>query len=286
MGLFDFLGSAVNKVKSYFTPGQYSNGVSEFEQDINSVKSVLPAAIIGVTAPIVSSLPVVQSAVISAASAVGSFASNVFKSLTPIQQVGGIAAATVAVPAVISSTKLQQTVIKAPSALVNFGSNIGKAIDNPTLENITNIAKENPIVTSLAGIATVAAVGGGIGLAANTISTMTNTAATKKNTNAPAEAAIIGGSGDWSYPPNYDEVLKNFGYDTKSTNETNLKIAQMQTDAAVKIAQINNPTPSPSSSTTPVSGTSKAKVSIKKKKKKKVSKKKKTTKKYKKKKKK
>jgi len=88
----------------------------------------------------------------------------------------GLGVSAVAISALSSSKKAQAAVIKTPSSLVNFGTNIGKAIDSPSLSNVANIAKENPVL-SAAAVAGAALV---VGKAAGTAATLANTKAIKE----------------------------------------------------------------------------------------------------------
>jgi hypothetical protein len=108
--------------------------------------------------------------------------------------VTGKIAAAVAVPVVLGAVAQNpgQTlgaVASAPGALANFGGNLGNLAANPSIANVETLIKENPVVATAAGAAIVAAVGGGIGLAANTVATFTNSQATKANTAATTGSA-------------------------------------------------------------------------------------------------
>lgn len=85
--------------------------------------------------------------------------------------------------AVVKSEKGREAVLNTPSSINNFTSNVAKVIDNPSIEGVKNIAKENPVLT--AGLATGLAVAGGLGLAgvASSVATFANTKAIKESTN-------------------------------------------------------------------------------------------------------
>lgn len=112
---------------------------------------------------------------------VGTLAKNLFTSLTPVQKAATIVAAPIVTSAIVQSPKLQNAIVKTPTSLVNFGGNIGKLVENPSLKQVGATIKENPILSTVIGGVAVAAIGGGVGLAANTAATFLNTRATKEN---------------------------------------------------------------------------------------------------------
>jgi len=101
---------------------------------------------------------------------------------------GGKAVTVVSTPivasAVISSPKLQKSIANAPSSLVSFGANLGAVAENPNLETVGNLVKENPALT--VGLAGAGLLVGGSAVrgVANIVATAQNTAAIKKNTQA------------------------------------------------------------------------------------------------------
>jgi hypothetical protein len=110
----------------------------------------------------------------------------VIKSLIP-KSIAGKAAAIVAAPVIYGAVRNQpaavaKAAIKAPSSLANFGGNVANLAANPSAEQAKKVFQDNPIVTSLVGVGALAAVGGGVGLAANTAATFLNSQATKQNT--------------------------------------------------------------------------------------------------------
>lgn len=114
--------------------------------------------------------------------------------LVPATTKGKIAAAVIAPIAVgaiaNNPIKAASAVANTATGLVNFGGNAAELAANPTLENAKTLVKENPVITALAGAGAIAAIGGGVGLAANTVATYMNSKATKENT------ASTLGSGD------------------------------------------------------------------------------------------
>jgi len=90
---------------------------------------------------------------------------------------------------VLSSSQKSQNVVstqiaKAPSNLANFGTNIGNAVDNPSIASITEIAKENPILTSIVGAAAAYGTYKAVSPAVNAFSTFQNTQAIQEDTQA------------------------------------------------------------------------------------------------------
>jgi hypothetical protein len=141
----------------------------------------------------------VAAAVIGGGAALGSTTAKsivasvapVVSKLVPTSTKGKIAAAVVApivAGAVINQpAKTISAVASLPGALTNFGGNAANLVADPSLSNAKTLVKENPVVSTLLGVGAVAAVGGGLGLAANTVATFTNSQATKANTAASAE---------------------------------------------------------------------------------------------------
>lgn len=151
-----------------------------------------------------------------------STAVSVVKSLSPAQKVIAAVATPTAAGILISSSKARESVTKAPASLANFGVNLGNVIDNPSFSNIGKTFKDNPLIASAAGLATAATVGGGLGLAANTVATIMNTKSTNSNT--------VGGVAD----------ISNNKYDVKVAQESAdsaTEIAKIQSEAALNIAK-------------------------------------------------
>lgn len=128
------------------------------------------------------------------AGTLGKSVAAVIPKLIPATTKGKIIAA-VAAPVVIGAVannpfKAAEAISKTPAALGNFGSNLAGLAANPTLANAKTLVTDNPVISTLVGAGAVAAVGGGIGLAANTIATFTNSQSTKANT-AATNAGLI-----------------------------------------------------------------------------------------------
>lgn len=106
----------------------------------------------------------------------------------PLASTATVLATPVVTNVLTSSKNARVTVAKAivntPSALQNYGSNIGTAIENPSLSSITNIAKENPILTGLTAAGIAYAAGGLV----STAVTALNTHSVEQNTAAMAQS--------------------------------------------------------------------------------------------------
>jgi len=165
----------------------------------------------------------------------------------PIKTIVATAAAIPIVSAVVQSPKLQSGLANAPSNLANFGGNIGKAIENPSIASVTNIVKENPILSTI----TVGGAALAAGTAANTVATYLNTRATKTNTESTLDSGsnvLTEGSTISGTPSQI--IIQNL---TPTTNPT--------------------PTNAPRATTAPIKAKKKAKKKTKKKAKKKTKKK-------------
>lgn len=139
-----------------------------------------PALISSVSTASKAAAPVVAKAATAAAPVVAKAAVSTAKSV--VTNPAGALKTTIGGGAVIlggsilaSSSKARESVVKAPGEIAQFGTNIGIAIDNPSVENIGNIAKDSPILTGLA-LAGAALV---VSKAAGTIATAANTKAIK-----------------------------------------------------------------------------------------------------------
>jgi len=98
--------------------------------------------------------PYVTAAVAAApfSSGARSAAAGVFKSLSPLQKIGTVAAAAVTIPAIVKSPKAASKTIEAvsstPAGLVNFGGNVGSFIENPSVSSLKNVFTENPLIST------------------------------------------------------------------------------------------------------------------------------------------
>lgn len=116
---------------------------------------------------------------------------NAVKAIIPATTKGkiiGAIAAPIAIGAFTSApAKTTQAILEAPSNFANFGQNLGVLVQHPSIATAENLAKENPVITTVAAIGAGAAAIGGLGSLANVISNYTNTKATKANTQATLE---------------------------------------------------------------------------------------------------
>lgn len=115
----------------------------------------------------------------------GSSLTSSFASSKLSTKVAVAATVPIATSALLSSKKLRSAAINLPSTQAELGADIGYFAENPSLENLENIFKDNPVASSVAGAAVLGAVGLG---AAGLISTISNTQAIKSNTKATKKA--------------------------------------------------------------------------------------------------
>jgi hypothetical protein len=138
---------------------------------------------------------------------------------------------------VLKSEKATTAVLKTPSALNNFTSNAANLIDNPSLSSASKLAKENPVITSLLGLGTLAAVGGGLGLGANTVATYLNSKATNKNTLSTLTPDNVSSSPGSSTNKFDTKVEKAESKQVLDTNNANIEIAKINAAAALAVAK-------------------------------------------------
>lgn len=189
------IAGAVQNIGSTLTLGAIPK--VKFEGNVIATKiaqnPVQTAAVIATVANPAGAVAAAKLVATKAAAAVKS----VVSSLSPTQKVLAAVATPIAAGAIVSSKKLQSGIATAPSSLANFGSNIGKLVDKPSIKAAKELITENPVLTGITAAGALAVVGGGIGLAANTIATMRNSSATAKNSQimevptAPAVAQIV-----------------------------------------------------------------------------------------------
>lgn len=163
-------------------------------------------------------------------------ASSVGKSFAaaPLTTKAAVVVATpIVASAVIQSPKLQSAIVKAPSSLANFGTNVGKLAENPSIAGVKELVKENPILTTAVAAGAIAAIGGGIGLAANTLATFTNTSATKQNTLGTGEPTLANTQPTGVQMPTADLVPSKSLAPTPQTAPTANLVAQPQKSSSV-----------------------------------------------------
>ena len=180
---------------SKITGKTYTKTNAAEEVKNNPLVRGLADVILGGTAALaaVAAAPIVAESVAGAGGA-GAVAKKALTSLIPTTTKGKVIAA-IAAPVVVGAVVAQPAktltaVANAPSNLANFGGNIANLAANPSIAGLKTLAVENPLLTTAAGAAAVATIGGGIGLAANTIATFTNSQSTKANT-AATNAGLV-----------------------------------------------------------------------------------------------
>jgi hypothetical protein len=131
---------------------------------------------------------------------------TVAKALIPTTTKGKIIAA-VAVPIVgLGILKNPEGAIATAgnvvSSTANFIGNASDVVANPSIAGVVTTVKENPIVSAAAAIGVAGLISGGVGLAANTLATYTNSTATRANTASAADTSlpVATSTGAASYP--------------------------------------------------------------------------------------
>lgn len=190
MGLLSSIGKGIVKVLD-INKAAFTNPVTLVTKGVDAAvkqsNSYTPAQAVP---KILATTATVAGAVLTAGTSLGRTAAvTVAKTLVP-KTAKGVIATAVAAPVVVgvlsSSSKAREGLISAPSSLANVGSNIGKVIENPTIENVKETFKENPVAATLIAAAPLAIVGGGI---SGTVASIANTAAVKENTKASTPSA-------------------------------------------------------------------------------------------------
>lgn len=194
MGIFDFIKTGVSNViqttKTIAANTLSSIGVNNnfVSANTSSFTSPIPlaakvaehpfitAGIVTVAVNPVNAVNLAKTAITKAAPII----KNTFNVLPTSVKTGIV----VASPLLITSATARKAVVQAPSQITTFYSDVGKTLDNPTLSNAVSTFKDSPIIAGGLAVASAAVVGGGIGLAANTVATYVNSRATKANTSA------------------------------------------------------------------------------------------------------
>lgn len=144
-------------------------------------KAVAGTVIVGTAAAAIAA-PIVIGAK-GGASAVASAVGSRLASLTVPQAIGLAVAAPIAAGAIISEPK---TVTRTAGGVTNFEGNLYNLGKDPSIDNIKQTFKENPIIASGVAAAGALAVGTGV---SGVVATVLNTKAVKENT----EASLGGG---------------------------------------------------------------------------------------------
>jgi len=244
MGLFDSIKTGLSNVKQTFTTIAANTlstvGVKNTFVETNKSTFTSPIPLAAkvaehpfMSAAVITSVVNPTATISTAKKALTSIASTVSKAFTA-SSLTTKAAVIVATPVVAStlatSSKARSSLVNTPKSLVTFGTNLGSVIDNPSISSVTKLAKDSPVITAATALAGVAAVGGGIGLAANTVATYVNSKATKSNT-----AATLGGVSD-AITTSIGQVQSNVsGIDYKA--EAKLLEAQTKSQIAIIEAQ-------------------------------------------------
>lgn len=163
-----------------------------------------------------------------------------FSALPTGGKVAAVVAAPVVTSAVIANPNIAKSAAQAPAKLSQFGSNIGTLSKNPTLENATQVFKDNPILTSAAVVGTGVIVGKG---ASSLIATAANTSAIRKNTEVMTSGNVgISGANEYDVKllekqaKAQKEMAELELSSQKSAQEYNLKMAELQSKSATAAA--------------------------------------------------
>lgn len=194
MGILDFLNTGGGKFDPFFSlKGQsqrIGNVVNVLSESLNPFSSTKPKATTGNTY-VDSGLNIVAAHPYATAAAATTIATGVAGSAiaglsTKTKLISG-AVASIAVPAVLSSPKATKAVSETISNIqpLKLGNDIGKVIENPSLDTLKTIGKEDK-TTLIAGAAAAALLGGGA--AAALYSNYANTQAVKENTKVTQES--------------------------------------------------------------------------------------------------
>lgn len=179
------IAGAVQNVASTFTLGAVKR--KEFTSSVPIVARIAerPAETAAIAATLINPMGAIA-AIQKVGGAVASKTKQVFTSLSPLTQVGVIAATPVVVSVLKESPKARESLSTLPSGLVNLGENIGEFVEEPTLEKAFDVFKENPIIAGAAAIAT----GGALGVAgAKAVSSIAQTRALKDVADSIREAS-------------------------------------------------------------------------------------------------
>jgi hypothetical protein len=156
-----------------------TTGIKTGTTTTSQLASTTPGKILGGAIASTAVAAAVAAAPASVVAGAGNVAKTVAKALVPTTAKGVITTAIVAPVAVGVLSKNPSAPLQVTSSLVNVGQGIGTFSSNPTLENALNIAKENPIITALGG---VAILGAGVKTIVPAIASYENTQAIKEQT--------------------------------------------------------------------------------------------------------
>lgn len=111
-----------------------------------------------------------------------------FSALSGKQKAVAVVSSLVVPPALVTSPKLRSAVASAPSGLVNFGANVGSLVEDPSISNLSKIAKENPVIAAGAVATGLIGAGAAVRGVASIAATAINTGAIRENTGVAAAA--------------------------------------------------------------------------------------------------
>lgn len=151
----------VETVQAIFSPTKTISDVIKKVDEQPLGKNIASTVINTVTAASV----IAGVGAVSSAAKGGTLVSTVSK-MVP-KSLTGKAVAVVAAPVIVGAVASQplkaiEAVVKTPSALANVGGNLANLAADPSISNVKTLVKENPVITTAAAVAGVAAVGAGL----------------------------------------------------------------------------------------------------------------------------
>jgi hypothetical protein len=189
MGLFSTIGNIANKITNSSIVKTIEKIVAPSAVLLNTAKKVITKEITPQTAKaeVVSTLKTqavagaLGASLINPASTLAAAKTLIPKSA--LGKIGGAAAATATIGAAIRQpAAVGNAITSTPTALANFGGNVADLAVNPSLDNLTKIGKENPLITTAVGV-----IGGVLG--AKTLTSVANIVTTERNTAALEDLA-------------------------------------------------------------------------------------------------
>jgi len=167
------------------------------ESKLVATTAVVAGAAALIAAPAIAAIPSVRAAGASALSATTKAVSNVVSAVPTKYKVAAVLSTPLITGAVVSNPKAAAALPgKFISSSYNFGGNLGDLASNPSLSNLQALAKENPVITGLAGAAGLLTVGAAARGVASIAATALNTSAVKASTAASVASSSIMSAGD------------------------------------------------------------------------------------------
>lgn len=191
MGILSTIGKAVSKVtepisKIFMPTAIVSKFIPQAIPAAVAIEKERPA-VTGAVSLLAGGVVAGAAAFPAAAASVTTAVLGAAKSAIPKSTIGKIAVVAAAPVAFSAVTSNPQGAVKAVSSAVDYQVDLGKTLANPSISSAKELVIEHPVAAGLTAAAGLAVVGGGIGLAANTVATVLNTRATRESS-APEQA--------------------------------------------------------------------------------------------------